>query len=267
AAAAGNLSGPGGVWEQLAQRLQAIPEYVDLFVNAFPDINVATDITFVHAANAIAAFEAAQWRADNSPFDRYLRGERDTMSDEAIAGMNLFYGAAKCADCHSGTFQTDQSFHALAMPQIGPGKGNGPSGHEDFGRYNETGDPDDMFKFRTPSLRNTQLTGPWSHSGAYNSLEAVIRHHLDPIDALNNYDRAHAVLPSRPDLDALDFIVQDDPVLRAAIAAANELDLPHLNDKKVQDLIAFIGALTDPASLDLRIAVPKSVPSGLPIFD
>ncbi len=267
AAAAGDLAGPDGVWELLARRLRDIPEYVDLFKEAFPDIEDAADLTYVHAANAIAAFEAVQWRADDSPFDRYLRGERDAMSGAALSGMRLFYGAAKCSSCHSGPFQTDQSFHAIAMPQIGPGKGDGPSGREDFGRARETNDPADLYKFRTPTLRNTALTGPWGHSGAYNSLEAVVRHHLDPVESLNNYDKGHAVLPSRPDLDGLDFIVQDDPSLRARIADANELKPRNLRDHHVRDLLAFLHALTDHSSLDLRIDVPKSVPSGLPIFD
>ena len=80
AAATGNLAGPGGVWEQLAERLQGLPGYVDQFIAVFPDVGAASDIRFTHAANAIAAFETANWRADNSPFDRYLRGERGAMS-------------------------------------------------------------------------------------------------------------------------------------------------------------------------------------------
>ena len=267
AAADGLLAEPGGVWDLLAQRLRDIPEYVTRFGAAFDDVDEASDITYVHAANAIAAFEAVAWRADNSPFDRYLRGAHDAMSGEALAGMGLFYGRAGCASCHSGTFQTDQEFHAVAMPQIGPGKGHGPSGHEDFGREAETGDPEDRFKFRTPTLRNVELTGPWGHAGAYKSLEAVVRHQLDPVFHLENYDRAHAVLPSRPDLDALDFVVQDDPVLRGAIAEANELKRRTMNDHQVRDLIAFLRALTDPASIDLRVDVPMSVPSGLTVFD
>ena len=266
-AAAGILSGPGGVWDLLAQRLRDIPEYVTLFEAAFDDIDDAAGITYVHAANAIAAFEAVAWRADNSPFDHYLGGANDAMSGEALAGMRLFYGRAGCADCHSGTFQSDQEFHAVAMPQIGPGKGHGPSGHEDFGREAETEDPADRFKFRTPTLRNVELTGPWGHAGAYNSLEAVVRHHLDPVFHLEHYDPAHAVLPSRLDLDLIDFVVQRDPVLRSAIAAANELPSRAMSDQQVEDLIAFLRALTDPASIDLRIDVPRSVPSGLTVFD
>jgi cytochrome c peroxidase len=267
AAADGNLAGPGGVWEQLAQRLQAIPEYVDLFISAFKDVKSATDITYAHAANAIAAFEAAAWRADNSPFDQYLRGDKKAMSESALDGMELFYGIAGCSSCHSGVFQTDQSFHAIAMPQIGPGKGNGVTGQEDYGRYNVTGDSADMFKFRTPTLRNVALTGPWGHDGVYNSLRAVVEHHLDPLKSLESYDPSQAVLPSRADLDELDFIVHNDWEARNAIAAANELNKVNLNKKQIEALMAFLHALTDPGSIDLRNDVPKSVPSGLPLAE
>src|ERR1051325_12063221 len=69
----------------------------------------------------------------------------------------------------------------------------------------------DKFKFRTPSLRNVELTGPYGHDGAYPTLETVIQHHLNPIKGLNNYNTKQAVLPSRPDLDQFDFVVQNDP--------------------------------------------------------
>jgi len=259
------------VWALLAERLQALQDYVDLFKNAFPDVKRAEDITFAHAANAIAAFEAAAWRADDSPFDRFLRGERGAMSWAALRGMRLFYGKAGCARCHSGPFQTDHDFHAIGMPQIGPGKGHNSSGYEDgredFGREAVTGDRLDRFRFRTPSLRNVALTGPWGHDGAYNHLRAVIEHHLDPWTALDDYDQGQAVLPSREDLDAQDFVVMDDPVRVNTIAEAVELAPQRLTDRQVDDLLDFLEALTDPASLDLRDDVPAEVPSGLPMHD
>ena len=91
------------VWELLAARLQDPANgYVDLFKKAFKDINQASDITYAHAANAIAAFEGTAWRADNSPFDQYLRGNLNAMSNNAIEGMNLFYNGVgngqACAD-------------------------------------------------------------------------------------------------------------------------------------------------------------------------
>ena len=125
ARALNNVAGPGGVWELLARRLQAIPAYVDHFRAAFPDhVEHAEDITMVLAANAIAAFEATAFRADGSPFDRFLR-TGEALPPAAERGLRLFYGPARCASCHGGAFQTDHEFHAIAMPQIGPGKGDG----------------------------------------------------------------------------------------------------------------------------------------------
>jgi cytochrome c peroxidase len=232
-------------------------------------VNNPEDITYVHAANAIAAFETGAWRFDDSPFDRYLRGEKRAMSSSAKRGMRVFYGKGGCADCHSGKFQTDQGFHAIAMPQIGPGKGDSLDGHDDFGRERVTGDISDRFKFRTPTLRNVVLTAPYGHAGAYNTLKAVVRHHLDPVNSLYDYDRSQAVLPSRPDLDEQDFVVMDDPAPArvAAIADANELAPLELREKEIADLIEFLNALTDPAAIDLRNNMPASVPSGLPLAD
>jgi cytochrome c peroxidase len=256
------------VWRLIAERLNAIDEYVDLFRDAYPgDVQAAGDITYAHAANAIAAFEAVAWRADDSPFDRYLRGAKQAMSKSARRGMRLFYGKAGCADCHSGLFQTDQEFHAIAMPQIGPGKGDGASGHEDFGREQVTLDPVDRYRFRTPPLRNVALTAPYGHDGAYDTLEAVVRHHLDPVAALEAYDTSQARLPSDPALDPIDFLVHENSAVRDQIANANELAPQDLSDEQVADLIEFLQALTDPASLDLRRDVPDAVPSGLPLAE
>jgi cytochrome c peroxidase len=271
AAAAGNLAGPGGVLEILAQKLQAIPEYVTLFQAAYPSIVNPSDITYVHAANAIAAFEGGQWRFTNSPYDRYLAHDNQAMSTLEKRGMQLFNGKAGCADCHSGPFQSDQSFHAIAMPQIGAGKGDNlpgySDGHDDFGLERVTGNPADRFRFRTPTLRNIALSAPYGHTGAYDTLEAVVRHHLDPVASLNNYDQSQATLPPRADLDAADFIVMNDPARVAAIAAANELAPVSLKDSEVDALVAFLHALTDPAALDMRRDVPMAVPSGLPLAE
>jgi cytochrome c peroxidase len=271
AGAVQHFAGPGGVWEQLAERLRAIPEYVDLFAAVFDDIQGPADITFAHAANAIAAFEASAWRCDNSRFDQYLRGDDQALTKQERRGMRLFYGTAGCAVCHSGTFATDQQFHSIAMVQIGPGKGDNQPGYadgqDDFGRERVTHKSADRFRFRTPSLRMVAQTGPWGHAGAYDSLEAVIRHHLDPAGALASYDPAQAVLPSRADLDARDFVVQNDPSRRAAIADSAEL-VPHpLEDEQIADLVAFLQSLTDLQCIDLRRNVPRSVPSGLPLAE
>ena len=263
-AAAGDLP---LVWELLAEKVKAIKGYHNLFEQAYPLLNVPSDINFVHIANAIGAFEAAAYRADNSPFDRYLRGERTAMSSNAKKGYNLFKGKARCSNCHNGKFQTDHKFHALGIPQIGPGKGDGYQQLDDFGREQVTGDDADRYKFRTPTLRNVAITGPWGHDGAYNTLKAMIKHHLHAKYSLKHYDTNQAVLPSRPDLDDVDFSVYNDTVSRKDLAAHIEIKPVSLNDRQLMYLIDFLNALTDPASLDMRSTAPASVPSGLPLAE
>ncbi len=125
-----------------------------------------------------------------------------------------------------------------------------------------------------PSLRNVALTAPYGHSGAYDTLEAVVRHHLDPIASYESYDRSQVVLPSRSDLDALDFLVMDSTdqdnqgkTASDRIKDANELSSISLTEEEISDLIAFLHALTDPGSVDLRSIAPMTVPSGLPVAD
>ncbi len=302
AAAQDRLGGTEGVWDLLARRLRAIPEYVARFRLAFPDVEAAEDITFVHAANAIAAFEATAFRADGSPFDRYLESRDPTaLGAAARRGMALFYGAAGCSGCHSGALQSDHRFHAIAMPQIGPGKNDGwdrsywrATGFadrlEDQGRQRVTADPADRYAFRTPSLRNVELTGPWGHAGSYDSLEAVVRHHLEPLQALARYRIASATLPPLPhvietravgsqlvfrpvnpakleDYRRRDGWVQQSETLRQAIAEANVLEPGSLGQEDIDDLVAFLKALTDPRSRDQSELVPARVPSGLPVKD
>lgn len=267
AAAEGNLAGPGGVWDLLAKRLAGIDAYVDAFADVYEDVNGPEDITMVHAANAIAAFEATAFRADDSPFDRYQSGDREAMSLSARRGMVLFYGKAGCAQCHSGKFMTDQGFYAIAMPQVGPGKGDGAAGYEDFGRERVSGRSKDRFRFRTPTLRNVALTAPYGHTGAYDSLESVVRHHLNPVDSLMAYDGSEAVLPAHAELEAHDLATMLDADAVDAIAEANQLEPVSLSELEMRRLLDFLHSLTDRRHLDMRSLVPKTVLSGISVFD
>ncbi|WP_368184317.1 cytochrome-c peroxidase [Aestuariibius sp. HNIBRBA575] len=253
----GHLSLQDGAWDLIALRVAQIPAYRD----AFADINGAQNpVTFTDISNVVADFIAAEWRADDAPFDRYMISGTP-MGAAAMRGMDLFYGQAQCADCHSGWLQTDHDFHAIAMPQIGPGKAARFENHNrDVGRMRVTGDAADAYRFRTPSLRNVTLTGPYGHDGAYATLDAVVRHHLDPVASLMAYDRNQAVLHDFS--GAQDWNVLDDPQEMAAIAAANELAPIDLSASEIADLLAFLAALTDPVE---RMGVPETVPSGLPV--
>jgi cytochrome c peroxidase len=259
------------VWDQLAARLAGIETYVDMFVDAFDDVDSAEDITFVHAANAIAAFEAAAFRYDDSPFDRYLRGDRHALTKSARKGMKLFYGQAGCSSCHAGAFQTDHAFYAIGVPQIGPGKGDNLPGYtdglDDFGRERVTGMEADRFRFRVPTLRNVALTGPWGHDGAFVNLETMVRHHLNPPASLAGYDTEWPLLPPDEDLDWIDFLCYEDPVRRAAVMAAVEIQPVDLSESEIEDLMQFLLALTDPRAFDMPNDVPMVVPSELPVAD
>ena len=90
AAAEKRLSGAGGVWDLLAQRLASVVAYANKFADVYDDVSGSQDIILVHAANAIAAFEISAFRADSSPFDRYVRGYKESMSSSAKEGMDLF---------------------------------------------------------------------------------------------------------------------------------------------------------------------------------
>ena len=111
--------------------------YATLFTAAFPDIR-ATELGFQHAATAIAAYEADAFAFAATPWDAYLAGDDGALTTAAKRGAISFFGDAGCSLCHSGTLFTDQSFHNVGVPQLGPGKGgrstcrSGPGRH--FGR-------------------------------------------------------------------------------------------------------------------------------------
>lgn len=252
----GFLTQQGGAWDLIAARVADIPDYARMF----DDIAPGQEITFTAIANVIADFIAFEWRADNSAFDRAMRGE-EALPPDGQAGLELFYGKAGCSSCHSGWFQTDHQFHAIAMPQIGPGKAARFETHtRDDGRLRVTGQQADAFAFRTPSLRNVTLTAPYGHNGAYSRLEDVVRHHLDPVGSLDAYTIDKATLPAFP--GAQDQPWLSDPTNRGAIAAANDLTPVDLTDDEVQALLAFLRSLEHPAE---RLGVPDAVPSGLPV--
>lgn len=251
-----------GIWDALMGRLLAIDEYRDLFAAAYPDVP-SDDLTFVHAANAIAAFEIDHWTLDDSPFDAYLRGDDSALSEAATRGALLFFGKAGCADCHTGPLLTDGRFHNRAVPQIGPGKGDGDDGTWDFGRERVTGDPADRFRFRTPPLRNVAATAPYMHDGAFATLEDAVRHELDPITSALSYDPTQL----RDDVQDLFRREQTVDILAKAIDDG-EVDAVALTDEEFADLLAFLHALTSPSlgTLGLR-DIPAEVPSGLPLAD
>ena len=253
------------IWSALMSRVLAIPEYRVLFEDAYPSVAVE-DLTFAHAANAIAAFEIDHWTLDDSPFDKYLRGDNSAAPEAAKRGAILFYGKANCGECHSGTLLTDQDFHNRAIPQMGPGKGDGAGGTSDFGRERVTGDSADRYKFRTPPLRNVAATAPYMHDGAYVSLEDAVRHNLDPSGMSQRFDAEF--LPQLPaEVQSVNRPEQIDDIIALA-STDDEFESVELTDSEFADLMAFLEALTSPSLGELTLRdVPERVPSGLSLAD
>ncbi len=153
---------------------------------------------------------------------------------------------------------TDVQHYNLLVPQIGTGKRNGPSGRDDFGRSNVTFDYRDQYKFRTPSLRNVELTGPYFHSGVYPTVADVIWHHADIWRGNMAYDPNNYLPPAmRDSLFSYKFERQSH-----SVAPQVQNGLP-VSEDDVRDLVVFLTALTDPDARDLSHLTPDSVPSGL----
>ncbi len=247
------------IWAALMDRLQAISAYDHLFEAAYPGLQ-KEDWGFQHAANALAAYEIDAFSFADSPWDRYLAGETAALAEQAKAGALLFYGEAGCASCHSGSLLTDQQFHNIGVPQLGPGKDETGL---DAGRFLVTNDPQDRFAFRTPPLRNVALTGPWLHNGAFDSLEETVRHHLNCIESMTGYTGEH--LPAM-----VLATVRNDQSLRSAMLPTLDplvAEERRLSEEEMGELMAFLYALTSPSAMDLSHLVPESVPSGLPVRD
>jgi cytochrome c peroxidase len=256
----GVITGEGGAWDLISQRVRDIPDYAQMFAQVYPEVAAGRDIGFTDISNAIAVFMEFEWRSDDAVFDAYLRGQ-GALSAQATEGMALFYGEAKCSTCHAGPFQTDHRFHAMAVPQFGPGKAARFEDHaRDEGRYRVTGDPADLYRFRTPSLRNVALTAPYGHSGAHRDLTAFLRAHTS---GAQTYDRAQALLPDLP--GAEDWRILDDPEAYGAIMAAYEGPQVTLRAEDITAIQAFLDTLTGASAIDGRLGVPNSVPSGLAV--
>ncbi len=253
-------------WPIIAKRVRGIPEYGDLFVAAFEHVERPEDVTIVEIGNAIAAFIGTEFRNHDSPFDRYLAGDDAALSDRQLRGMTLFYRDAGCANCHSGPLLSDQSFHALGLPQFGPGRTRpfDPM-PRDVGRMGESDDLDDAYRFRTPFLRNVALTAPYGHNGAMPTLHAMVRHHRDPAASRTAWRPEMAHLVDAPWLAATDFVIRSDTLEMARQARRLDISLPPISDAEIDDIVAFLNALTGETARDRPLGRPDRVPSGLPV--
>lgn len=217
-----------------------------------------TTITYPLIAEAIGEYERSQVFVNN-PWKDYIAGNTDAISEDAKQGALLFFsdiadGGAGCASCHSGDFFTDEGFHVIAMPQIGRGKGNsnGVNNTDDHGRMRETGLAADKYAFRTPSLLNTEVYGPWGHAGGYTSLEAVVKHHSNPQAAIDNYDfnQLEGSIQATNMLLNTQLAMDQLAANRTAGTISPILEDSNLTDTEISQIVMFLKALTDPCVKD-----------------
>lgn len=249
------------IWAALMKRLLSFEGYRDLFSKAYPDAEI-DELPFAAAGNAIADFEIDAFTLLDSPFDRFLAGDDGAMSPEQREGAALFYTKARCAECHSGKLFTDQLAHNIGVIPIGPGPD--PVEIMDFGiTHRSNAGLDQKFAFRTPPLRNVELTAPFMHNGAYRDLETAVRHHLDPEGYLEGYDATQL----EPEFSGA--IHDDLQTIRSVKRTLSKLlkPLPQLTDREVDLVLSFLGSLTAPSAKNLGHVIPESVPSGLQLVD
>ena len=187
-AAKGGVAG-NGEEDMMEERLRQIPEYVrrfnDVFGTKWPEMG--------DAWRAIAAFERSLVQTD-TPFDRYMRGEKSALSEQAVQGKALFEGKAGCIQCHNGAFLTDEKYYNLGVPENDRfakeallqitfrfeqyAKGVTEEIYRktktDLGLYYRRKALEDMGKFRTPTLRYLNYTAPYMHNGVFYTLDEVI---------------------------------------------------------------------------------------------
>ena len=229
--------------DSLVARLRGIPEYVTRFGVAFPDDPAmgADVITASTLGRAVAAYER-ELVTRNSPYDRFVAGDDDALTVTQRIGVELFFTQAKCSVCHRGAMFSTFQFLVTGTPQEGPGKNVIPG--DDTGREEHTGQPEDRYQFRVPSLRNVELTAPYMHAGTFDTLEEVVRFYNDGAQP------RHACVTD----DMLEIVV------RGPLG---------FDDDQVMAVVEFLKSLSDPGTeLDQTLlTVPTSVPSGLtPVF-
>ena len=239
----GNLAGNGDP-VMIEERLAQIPEYVQLFKEAFG----VERPSFVHVLRAIATFERAEVISNDSPFDQYMRGDKSAMSESALRGRTLFEGKANCIKCHNGPLLTDEKFHNVGVPKNpvfeedtfaqtgmryqhyirGVPEALYRKADRDLGLYYTTKQEKHKGLFRTPPLRYLIYTFPYMHNGVFLVLEEVV----------DFYDEGGG----------------DDPNKSPLLKPLN------LTDSEKEDLVEFLNSLSGSELLISPPELPPYVP-------
>ncbi len=244
--------GMAGMDQELARRLRADPIYPPLFAAAFPEEK--DDLSLASVTRALAAFQRTLISA-RSPYDRYrYEGDVDAISESAIRGEALFFSERlECHHCH-GSFNLNDSvmhernrvgevaFHNTGLYNL---DGRGAYPPDNTGLEEHTGRPEDMGRFKAPSLRNIAVTAPYMHDGSIATLDSVLDHYAAG-------GRALSAGPKRG-------VGRQNPLKSSFISGFS------LTAEERADLLAFLSSLTDAKFLtDPRFSDPwqRQVPPG-----
>ncbi|MHB1606517.1 MAG: cytochrome-c peroxidase [Leptospirales bacterium] len=148
-------------YRSIVLRINKVRSYRVAFYRVF-----GAGVSVDRIARAIASFERTLV-TPNSPYDRYMMGEKNALTASQKRGLAIFQGKGRCVTCHNGFLLSDKGYHNLGVPQSG-------TSSVDVGRYVVTHDTADMGRFRTPSLRNVALTAPYMHDGVFRTLNQVV---------------------------------------------------------------------------------------------
>lgn len=214
-------------------KVKTIPAYQDLFAQAYPELPANKRITQINAGMAIAAFERTML-SNQSPFQRWLRGDQQAMSAAELRGGIVFV-EAKCTQCHTGPALNSMRFEAKGLGDLigNDVVGSNPNAEQHMGRASFTKKPEDMFKFKVPQLYNLADSPFYGHGGSIQSLEAFV-------DYMNKGQ------PQNPKVNRSQLSPSFKPL--------------NLSATQMRDLVAFLKTgLRDP---DLKRYQPNRVPSG-----
>ncbi|PYT08662.1 MAG: hypothetical protein DMF60_04270, partial [Acidobacteria bacterium] len=213
--------------ETLVKELKDIPEYARRFDGAFAGTD-GSAVTLENVQKAVASFERTL-TANNSPFDRFVRGEVGALTPEQRRGFNLFRsGRTRCFECHGLPTFANRDFKIIGVPDA-------DSSQPDFGRFDVTKGEGNKFALKVPTLRNVVLNAPYMHNGRFKTLEEVLDFYA---------------AGGGPGAGFKDAKVDD------------KIHTYSITSEEKQDLIAFLCALTDESNLP---DFPDKVPSGLPV--
>ena len=211
--------------------------YTQLFDAAFPDIEAEDRYSRITAGLAIAAYERTLL-ANRAPFQHWLQGQKQAMSELEKEGALLFFDKAGCADCHTGPALSSMAFYALGMDDLR----NCPEptfrapafSRENLGRGGFTDQPDDMYKFKVPQLYNLADSPFYGHGASFRSIAEVIQY-------------KNQAVPQNQSVPAAQLAVAFRPL--------------NLTDSEVEAIALFLAkSLRDP---ELERYVPESLLSGL----